>query len=407
MKYATAAVPPCPGLIKSANEDFRVFEVPLYEFSGKGDHTLVHIEKAGISTFEALRRICQELKFAERDVGYAGLKDARGVTRQWFSFEHTNPESFLALDLPKLKVLEVTKHGNKLKRGHLAANRFEVTLREVSEADVPHAGAALELLAKRGVPNWYDTQRFGRRGENPQAGLAILRGDLQAYFNVVLGNPEAEPDAAIKAARQAYTEGKLEESMQLWPSRANQERSALRAVMKDGPHWKALKKLPQKLKLLQVSSVQSMLFNQTLDARFDEYDRVWDGDICRLENGADFLLEDAAAEQPRCEAREISPTGPIFGHKMRMPSGREGELEQGILQAAGLTPEVWDVGRGLSQKGDRRAFRFMATDVGLEYTAAEKALALKFTLPKGCYATVLLKEITKSGEDLAISLPTE
>jgi tRNA pseudouridine13 synthase len=401
MKYATAAIPPCPGTIKSVNEDFRVFEVPLYAFSGSGDHTLVHVEKSGISTFEALRRICRELKFSERDVGYAGLKDARGVTRQWLSFEHTNPEHFLALNLPKLKVLEVTRHGNKLKRGHLAANRFEVTLRDVDATNVPHARAALDILARRGVPNWYDTQRFGRRGENPGAGLAILRDNMEDYFRVLLGSPEGETDAPTRAAREAYDAGKLPEALELWPRRANQERAALNAVIRYGPTWNALKKLPQKLKLLQVSSVQSLLFNRALDARFDEYDRVWDGDICRLPNGADFLVENATAELPRTESLEVSPTGPIFGHKMRMPSGREAELEAGVQQAAGLNPEMWDVGRGLSQKGDRRPYRFIATEVGVDCDAPARALSLRFTLPKGCYATVLLKEITKSGEDLA------
>ena len=407
MKYATAAIPPCPGTIKSVNEDFRVFEVPLYEFSGSGDHVLVSIEKSGISTFEALRRISRELKFSERDVGYAGLKDARGVTRQWLSFEHTNPEHFLALNIPKIKVLEVTRHGNKLKRGHLSANRFEVILRDVDQSAVPHAEAALKLLAKRGVPNWYDTQRFGRRGDNADAGIAILRGDMEAYFRVLLGPSELETDANARAAREAYAAGKLEESLQLWPRQVNQERAALNAVIRYGPSWNALKKLPQKLQLLQVASVQSLLFNRALDARFDEYDRVWDGDICRLPNGADFVVEDAAAEQPRADALEISPTGPIFGGKMRAPSGREGELEQRVQQEAGLKPEMWNLGRGLSQKGDRRPYRFVSADVGHEYDAAERALTLRFTLPKGCYATVLLKEITKSGEDLAFPVDSE
>ena len=389
------------------NEDFRVFEVPLYEFSGNGDHTLVHIEKSGISTFEATRRMCRELKFKERDVGFAGMKDARGVTRQWLSFEHMNPESFLALNIPKLKILEVTRHANKLKRGHLSANRFEVVLRDVDADNVPHARATLELLARRGIPNWYDTQRFGRRGENPTAGMAILRGDLEAYFKAVLGGPGLETDAETRAAREAYEAGDIEQALQLWPRRANQERAALNAVQRDGPTWKALKKLPQKLKVLQVCSVQSMLFNKVLDERFDEYDRVWEGDICRLANGADFAVEDAAAEQARCDALEVSPTGPIYGHKMRMATARSGELEQRILNDAGLTPEMWDVGKGLSQKGDRRSFRFIATELGAEYDEAERALSLRFTLPKGCYATVLLKEITRSGEDLAFSSQSE
>lgn len=399
MKYASADVPACPGIIKSVNEDFRVFEVPLYDFSGSGDHTLVHVEKSGISTFEAIRRICRELKFNEKDVGFAGLKDARGITRQWLSFEHTNPESFLTLNIPKLRVLEVTKHGNKFKRGHLSANRFEVTLREFEESRVPDAQRVLDILAKRGVPNWYDTQRFGRRGENPQAGLAILRGDLEAYFTAMLGGHEKETDPAVHEARKAYDDGKPEQALELWPRRMNQERAALNAVIRDGATWKALKKVPQKLKLLQVSSVQSLLFNRVLEARFDEYDRVWEGDICRLPNGADFAVEDAAVEQPRAEALEISPTGPIYGHKARLASGRAGELEQRILKEAELTPEMWDIGRGLSQKGDRRPFRFGATEVATEFDSDQSALNLKFTLPKGCYATVLLKEITKPSND--------
>lgn len=71
MKYLSAAVPPCPGTIKSIYDDFIVEEIPLYPFSGAGDHTLVEIEKSGISTFEALRRMCVALSFPERDVGFA------------------------------------------------------------------------------------------------------------------------------------------------------------------------------------------------------------------------------------------------------------------------------------------------------------------------------------------------
>ncbi|MCC7508804.1 MAG: tRNA pseudouridine(13) synthase TruD [Planctomycetes bacterium] len=401
MKFASADIPACRGTIKAVNEDFRVFELPLYEFSGTGTHTLVHIEKSGIGTFEAIRRICEELKFPERDVGSAGLKDARGVTRQWLSFEHTPPERFMQLDLPRVKVLETTRHGNKLKRGHLRGNAFEVVLRDVAPEDVPHAAATLALLARRGVPNWYDSQRFGRRGDNARCGLAILRADWQAYFDTMLGDPDTERDPETRDARAAYLEAGPAAALQLWPRRQNNERAALKAVLDFGANEKALRKLPQKLKLLQVSSVQSLLFNRVLEQRFDDYDRVWNGDICRKENGADFLVTDAAADQPRADAFEISPTGPIFGYKMLQPQGRELELESAVLAAEQLTPQAFDAGRGLSQKGDRRPLRFRAADTQTDY--ADGNLTLCFSLPKGCYATVLLREITKSGEDLAFS----
>lgn len=401
MKFASADIPACRGQFKSMNEDFRVFEAPLYEFSGEGDHTLVHIEKSGISTFEAIKRISRAIGFNERDAGYAGLKDARGITRQWLSFEHADPDTLLTLDIPKVRILEITRHGNKLKRGHLRANRFEVVLRDVDAGDVPHAEATLELLARRGVPNWYDTQRFGRRGDNAELGLRILRGDLDDYFNIMLGGAESESDAATRTAREAFDSGDLDKAIKLWPRRANFERKALHALKKFGPTWKALKKLPQKVKLLHVSSVQSLLFNRVLDARFDDYDRLWQGDLAQKDNGAVFEVEDADAEQARCADFEISPTGPVFGHKMKSPTGRASVLEQEILFTANLKREDFDVGRGLSQKGDRRPLRFRAEDVGADFK--DGTLTLGFTLPKGCYATVLLREVTKNDDGVVFT----
>ncbi len=405
MLFASAEIPGCHGTFKTANEDFRVAEVPLYAFSGSGDHTLVHIEKVGISTFEAIRRICQAIDFPERDVGYAGLKDARGITRQWLSLEHVAPEKLAALTLPKVRILEATRHGNKLKRGHLRGNRFEVTLRDVAPEEAPNADAILQLLARRGVPNWYDTQRFGRRGDNARCGLAIMRAEWQAYFDTLLGDPGTEQDPEIRQAREAYANSGPQAALELWPRRGNHERAALKALIEFGASDKALRRIPQKVKLLQVSAVQSLLFNRVLEARFAEYDRVWQGDICRKDNGADFLVEDAKAEQERAANLEISPTGPIFGHSMRSPKGRMAELELAALAAESLTPAMFEVGRGLSQKGDRRPLRFAVHEV---HCATDgDTLTLQFTLPKGCYATVLLREITRQGEDLAFTTREE
>jgi tRNA pseudouridine13 synthase len=397
MLYASDNIPACPGIMKAGPEDFRVDEIPAYAFSGDGDHVLVQVEKTGLSTFEALRRICRELKFNERDAGYAGLKDAVGVTRQWFSFEHVDADRIAALQIPKLRIAQVTRHGNKLKRGHLSGNRFEVTLREVAPENVPQAQAALAILQKRGVPNWYDEQRFGRDGNNDVLGLALIRQDWAGFFDALLGNPEAETHLPTRAARQAVADGNLAEALNLWPRNANFERAALKAVLDYGPIDKAVKRLPQKNKQFYVSALQSRLFNRCLEQRFAEYDRVWQGDLCEKDNGACFEVTDATADQARADALEISPTGPIFGHKMQQPTGRAAELEQAVLAEAGLTPQSFEVGGGLSQKGDRRAYRFALRDVQSDYDAESHALKLAFTLPKGCYATVVLKEITKDG----------
>ncbi len=393
MKYLSDSVPACPGNIKSIYDDFFVEEIPLYPFSGSGDHTLVQIEKTGLSTFEAVRRICVELSFPERDVGVAGLKDARGRTRQWLSFEHCPPERFAKLSIPKIQVLQTTRHGNKLKRGHLAGNRFTVVLRDVAPEHLPHAQATLAILAKRGVPNWYDTQRFGWRLDSARLGLCLIRKDMEGYFRTFLGEPSHELDSRSFEARKAYEDGNLAGALELLPRNANIERMALKAVMEHGPSDKALRCVQQKLKLFHVSAAQSLLFNRCLEQRFDELDRVWVGDLCEKQNGAKFTVEDTAAEQPRADAFEISATGPIFGAKMMQPKGREQEIELAVLEDAKLTLESFEIGKGLSQKGDRRPYRYRATDLEAAYDT--DALTLKFALPKGCYATVLLKEITK------------
>lgn len=398
MRFATAEIPPCRGLLKSLNEDFCVEEIPLYPFSGKGDHTLVLIEKSGISTFEAVKRLAGAVMFPERDVGLAGLKDARGVTRQWLSFEHIHPEKFSALEIPKLRVLETVRHGNKLKRGHLRGNRFVITLREVNPADLPHARAVLDVLARRGVPNWYDAQRFGRRLDTARLGLALVKGDWSQYFAILLGEPDEVREPRTAAARKAYDDGKPDEALGLWPANANAERMALKAVLADGPGERALRAVSHKLKLLHVSAAQSLLFNRCLERRFESYDRVFSGDVCQKENGACFVVEDAGAEQPRVERHEISPTGPIFGHSMLRAQGEPGALEAAVLAEAGLTEQAFDIGHGLSQKGDRRPYRFAASELSMAFDVVAQTLTLKFALPKGCYATVLVREITKDAE---------
>src|SRR5262247_2707914 len=113
--YVTPDEPPVRGEIKANPEDFVVEEVPIYSPSGVGTHTIFLLEKRGIATFEAIRRIARALGRRDEDFGYAGLKDARAVTRQLVSIEHEPPARVLALELPDLRIPWAELHGNKLR----------------------------------------------------------------------------------------------------------------------------------------------------------------------------------------------------------------------------------------------------------------------------------------------------
>jgi len=335
---------------KEQPEDFIVEEVPLYEPSGSGDHTYFFVEKRGITTHDVGRRLARALGKRPNDAGIAGLKDAQAVTRQWISFEHVRGDA-TSVDLgPEARVLESKRHGNKLRMGHLKGNRFIIRLRvgesKQTEALAATAQNTLEQLAKRGLPNFYGPQRFGRGGASIGLGRALVLGDEKQFA-----------DRLIK-------EG-------LPPSRIRD----------------------RKFKNLMVNAFQAELFNRVLGQRMPNMDQLLSGDLAFLHrNGAVFSVADVEKEQPRCARFELSPSGPLYGPKMPFPEGEPGEIERSVLQKANLS--VDDFGRREAQRqpGARRALRVPLLETPVS-TAETNSVVLRFALPSGSYATTALREI--------------
>src|SRR5580765_7750897 len=120
LPYLTKDFPGVGGTIKQRVEDFFVQEIPLYEPSGGGEHVYAEIQKIGIPTFEALNRIGAALRVSTRDIGYAGLKDAKAISRQVISILGSTEKAVMHLRLPDISVQWAARHGNKLRLGHLA-----------------------------------------------------------------------------------------------------------------------------------------------------------------------------------------------------------------------------------------------------------------------------------------------
>ena len=356
--------PPLPGfpavLVKDRPEDFVVEELPLYEPCGSGTHTYVWIEKRGINTRDAVRRIAALLGKRAADAGVAGLKDAAAVSRQWISFEHVkaNLDALKALECPGLKVMGVSAHGNKLRMGHLRGNRFVITLRMPEDTPatrsvvVQRVAEVCAVLREKGVPNYYGPQRFGRDGDNAVLGRLLVTGDEEGF-------------------RRACAE------------RHGQRQSADR-----------------KMRNLLVNAFQSELFNRVLALRMPEISRLLPGDLaCIHRNGAVFNVvtaDDAQREQPRADAGEISPSGPLFGPKMPKPEGQPREIEDRVVAEAGVSPEDFGRREAESQPGARRSLRAMLLETP-EIGEASGGVTIKFALPSGSYASVVLREIVGNG----------
>lgn len=347
LPLVTADVPGTGGVVRSVPEDFLVTEIPAYLPEGTGSHRYLLVEKRGYNTRELVQALMKG-GVEERAIGVAGLKDKAAVTVQWLSVPKRYPEAVGELAaLPGVRILDESFHRNKLGIGHLQGNRFEITLREVQAGALERAQAALAALNDRGSPNWFGPQRFGRFGGNSYDGLRVLRG-------------EKVP----------------------------------------GGH---------RLQRFFLSALQSTLFNALLARRIQQglYQQVVEGDYARKhDTGGTFLVEDAALETPRATRLEISATLPLFGRKVKQSVMTAGQMEQEVLDAYGLR---WV--QFTARHGDRRSSRVLFTEPHVELTegsgvgAEEGALRLGFTLPKGSYATAVLREVMKVDVDAPFERP--
>src|SRR5882724_6046731 len=128
----TPDLPGVGGRIKAAPEDFEVEEIPAYEPSGQGDHLFLWVEKRDVGAEYFTRQVAKRLDLPPGEVGAAGLKDRRAVTRQWVSVPATAESRLTALDGDGITLLRTSRHANKLRPGHLRGNRFRVLIRDVA-----------------------------------------------------------------------------------------------------------------------------------------------------------------------------------------------------------------------------------------------------------------------------------
>ena len=318
--------------IRVSAEDFFVEELPAFEASGAGEHLLLTIEKRGMNTAFAAKRIAAWAGVDESAIGQAGMKDRHAVTRQRFTVwlpKKVAPD-LDALQSDDLRVLDHAWHARKLPRGALAGNRFVLVLRDV-EGQRDAIDARLQAIATQGVPNYFGEQRFGRGGNNVQQAVAMFAG------------------------RRVKRE----------------ERSML------------------------LSAARSELFNRVLAARVEAgtWNAALDGDVWMLDGSRSVFGPEALTDelQARLDAFDIHPTGPLWGEGEL----RSGDVAREVELAAMQGDSATRLRNGLERAGlkqERRALRLQPSELRWQWLD-DAALELRFALPPGCYATTVLREL--------------
>jgi len=392
------------GTIKNRPDDFLVDELPLYPPEGEGDHLYLVVEKRQRLTTDVVRLLAKHFKVPPTAVGYAGLKDKHAITRQAFTVEHADPDAAGAFEDARIRILGVDRQQRKLKRGHHAGNRFSIVIRDVDPTAVLSAKRALDRLEQEGVPNYFGEQRFGYRRNNHRLGRLLLLEQWRDFLDEMLGRPIEDESPAARQARQAYEEGDYKLALATWPTVHRFERQAVGPLSRGAPAHDAVHGIDAAQRSLLLSAFQSALFNQVVDRRLRDgtFATIQPGDVpFEHDSRRIFAVDedpDALADaQRRYDAREVSPTGPMWGAKMKRAKHDVDALDLAVLEEAGVEPE--HLARGEYQPdGLRRSLRMLIADPDCASGVDEHGpyVKVRFELGRGCFATTVLREIMKT-----------
>ena len=322
--------PRAEGIIRKSPDDFVVEEIPRVQPAGSGGHLWLWVEKRAANTEWVARELARAAGCAQRDVGYAGLKDRHAVSRQWFSLpvSGNTQEKLENARIDDVKILAGSLHTRKLKRGTLDGNRFRLRIRNFKD-NGDQTAERLEQIRATGVPNYFGPQRFGNRGQNVEQGYRLLKDNAR---------------------------------------------------------------LPRHKKSIYLSALRSFLFNQVLAERVrrGDWNRIIAGDLAMLDGTQSiFPCENPGADiEDRVKRLDIHPTGPMPGEKGAWPTGLARDVEQAVLTN---WPQLTEVLKTQRVQADRRSLRLYPAE--LEWTFGGDDLLLSFVLPPGSYATTVLREI--------------
>jgi len=337
---------------KQSPRDFVVEEIPLYEFSGEGEHLILFIRKKNLSTNEMIGQFARYLGIKNRDIGYAGLKDKHAMTKQYISINKQYEEALENFNFEGIKIISKTYHNNKLRIGHLKGNRFYLKLKKVNPTSALKIDEALKNISLAGMPNFFGYQRFGNDGDNHILGEKLAKGEARQR------NPRVK-----KLLINAYQS----HLFNLWLSRRLEINS-----------------LVSSFEAKEIETLLNMPNNEVQKMKAQKHPfKLMNGDVMEhYPNGKLFDFEEDDNDFERFNAREISVTGLLCGKKVKVASGAAGEIEK-------------DFDDSINADGARRFAWVYPTDIEGRFNKVEAQYEMNFTLPKGSYATVLIEEIAK------------
>lgn len=418
--FATTT-PGIGGFMKRRIEDFSVTETgPPPAEVPTGRRTAAWIRLANWETNRFVREASHALGISRRGIQFAGNKDKRAVTKQWFTIRAPPGQVEELSRLPGVDVEQAYSTDKERQLGDHQGNRFRIVVRGIdlspAEAQDRLDAVRQDLADAGGFPNFYGPQRFGSLRPNTHlVGRAIVHGRFQDAVEAYVTTPAEGDDERTAAARDYYasTRDARGAAKRFEGTGADFERALLNELGNDPARpERAFRAFPKTLQTLFVFAYQSFLYNRILSERIRQgvrFARPVVGDlVCPIEDGnprtewlpvADQNLARVETETGR---GRLAVTGLLVGTEAPLAESEPGRIEREVLRDEGVEPRDFIVPEALhmSSKGTRRPLAVAVPPIEAHAEPDDLAdnrtkVTLAFDLPKGVYATVLLREFLK------------
>jgi tRNA pseudouridine13 synthase len=366
------------GAIKEQVDDFIVKELASHDTGDEGDHLIIKLRKQNMTTMDAVDKLSKMLHISRNRIGYAGNKDKRAVTEQYISIQGVEEEEVRNVYTDEFDI-EVVGKGGKIGLGNLSANRFEINVRNLKLPidDIEERTKKIVDEMDGKMPNYFGEQRFGStRPVTHQVGRLILKGDFEEAVWTYIAKPYDDEYKSIRKVREELWETReVEGAAERFPEKFQYEKTLLYHLTKNpGDYQGAIKRLPEGLQTLFVHAYQSWIFNRTLSRLIEK----------------DWYDEDYDI--------------PLVGYKTEFNDNKPDQVMQEVLEEEEIDRDDFrlpDMPEFRSEGSLRRAFadfrNFEVIEVDDDdLNMAKNMMRVRFDLPKGCYATVFLREIMKN-----------
>ncbi|MBT7902380.1 tRNA pseudouridine(13) synthase TruD [Candidatus Woesearchaeota archaeon] len=337
--------------LKQIPEDFIVEEIANLKLVPKGKFLIYEMKKKDCNTVHAIEQLAKHLKVPLKFIGFAGSKDRHAVTTQFISVKKARPNFQFLLDQFSSDLISLDLIGEAdepLSLGDLETNRFVITVRNLTDDDTNK----IQSFKPDQIENYFDEQRFSEK--NPLIGIEVLKGNFKEVCDLC----------------DEYC-----------------CRDHLKKQSKD--FVGAFKRIPMKIRLMYIHAFQSLLFNRALQQLTEEQTK--NPTLTKYSFGTfAFSTQDTITEQNL----------PLIGFASEFETGKINELFTSYLKEYDITLRDFAIRSipALSCEGDLRPAYFKVS--GFEYelmdddlNSDKKKIVLKFILPKGSYATIVIKKI--------------